>query len=62
MTIVLSGIDETVAQAVHARHEYTHQEILRDKQFVDVFFHSDDGNRHIDYNFFHDVVPMDLKV
>ena len=59
LTIVLSGIDETVAQTVHARHEYTYQDILRNKQFVDVFFHSDDASRYIDYNLFHDVVPMD---
>jgi inward rectifier potassium channel len=38
LTIIFSGIDETVAQAVHARHVYTHQDILRNKQFVDMFF------------------------
>ena len=38
LTIIFSGIDETVAQAVRARHVYTHQDILRNKQFVDMFF------------------------
>jgi inward rectifier potassium channel len=59
LTVILSGIDETVAQVVHARHEYTHQNILTNKQFVDVFSYSDDVSRYIDYNLFHDVVSTD---
>jgi inward rectifier potassium channel len=55
LTIILSGIDETVSQMVHARYVYSAKDILADKQFADVIFHSDDGNRYIDYNFFHDV-------
>ena len=55
LTIILSGIDETVSQMVHARHVYTHKSILINKQLVDVIFHSEDGNRYIDYNLFHDV-------
>jgi inward rectifier potassium channel len=38
LTIIFSGIDETVAQAVRVRHVYTYQDILRSKQFVDRFF------------------------
>jgi inward rectifier potassium channel len=38
LTIIFSGIDETVAQAVRVRHVYTHQDIFRNKQFVDMFF------------------------
>jgi inward rectifier potassium channel len=55
LTIILSGIDETVSQMVHARHVYTHKSILTNKQLVDVIFHYDDGNRYIDYKLFHDV-------
>jgi inward rectifier potassium channel len=55
LTIILSGIDETVSQMVHARHVYTQKTILTNKQLVDVIFHSGDGNRYINYNLFHDV-------
>jgi inward rectifier potassium channel len=55
VTISLSGIDETVAQMVYARHVYTSKDILTNKQFADVIFRSDDGNSYIDYHFFHDV-------
>jgi inward rectifier potassium channel len=53
--IILSGIDETVSQIVHARHVYKPNEILINKNFVDVIFHTNEGNRYINYNFFHDV-------
>ncbi|WP_347986378.1 ion channel [Methylomonas sp. AM2-LC] len=55
ITIILSGIDETVSQMIHARHVYSPQDILINKQFVDIIYHSDDGNRYIDYSLFHDV-------
>lgn len=53
--IILSGIDETVSQIVYARHVYKPNEILINKNFVDVIFHTNEGNRYINYNFFHDV-------
>ncbi|MEH2423766.1 MAG: ion channel [Nostoc sp.] len=59
LIISLSGIDETVAQVVHARHSYGANEILWNNQFVDIFHHTPDGNRYIDYNRFHDVFPLD---
>lgn len=57
-TIVASlrGIDETVVQAIHARHVYTAPEILWEKRFVDIFQDTNDGHRYIDYSHFHDVL------
>jgi len=55
LTIILSGIDETVSQMVYARHVYIPKHILTEKQFVDVIFHTENGNRYIDYSLFHDV-------
>ncbi len=57
ITISLSGIDETLAQMVHARHMYTAEEILWDQQFVDIIHHTSDGQRYIDYTYFHEVEP-----
>jgi inward rectifier potassium channel len=59
LIISLSGIDETVAQVVHARHSYGANEILWNNRFVDIFYHTPDGHRYIDYNRFHDVLPLD---
>lgn len=59
LIISLSGIDETVAQVVHARHSYAANEILWNNQFVDIMHHTPDGHRYIDYNRFHDVLPLD---
>ncbi len=59
IVVSLSGIDETVTQVVHARHTYAANEVLWNYQFVDVIFHTADGHRFIDYNYFHDVVPLE---
>ncbi|MBR8836309.1 MAG: ATP-sensitive inward rectifier potassium channel 10 [Stigonema ocellatum SAG 48.90 = DSM 106950] len=60
IVISLSGIDQTVVQLIHARHTYSPHEILWNHRFVDIFFHTPDGNRYMDYNYFHDVVPLDF--
>ncbi|BAB72911.1 ion channel [Anabaena sp. FACHB-709] len=57
--ISVSGIDETVAQVVHARYTYTASNILWNSRFVDIFHHTSDGHRYIDYKYFHDVLPLD---
>lgn len=59
LMISLTGIDETVAQVVHARHSYSANEILWNSRFVDILHHAPDGHRYIDYNHFHDVVPLE---
>jgi inward rectifier potassium channel len=59
IVISLSGIDETVSQVVHARHDYTADEILWNNRFVDIIHHTSEGHRYIDYNHFHDVLPLD---
>ncbi|MBN3958223.1 ion channel [Nostoc sp. NMS8] len=61
LIVSLSGLDETVSQVVHARHTYGANEILWNSQFADIFHHTPDGHRYIDYNRFHDVLPLDLE-
>lgn len=56
--VTLTGIDETVAQTVHARHYYMTEEILFDRRFVDIFSTKSDGRRMIDYTLFHDVTTL----
>jgi inward rectifier potassium channel len=59
IVISISGLDETVAQVVHARHTYAAQEVLWNHKFIDIVHLSEDGHRYIDYDFFHEVVPFD---
>jgi inward rectifier potassium channel len=59
LVVVLSGVDETFAQRIHARHSYHAQEILWEKQFEDILGFTDDGRRVINYHRFHDVRDPD---
>jgi len=53
--VVLSGMDETFAQRIHARHAYLPEDVLWGKRFSDVIIYDEDGRRIIDYGRFHDV-------
>jgi len=58
LVVTASGIDETIAQRVHARTSYLPDEILWGHRFVDVIGWTEDGRRVIDYRGFHDTVPL----
>jgi inward rectifier potassium channel len=58
LVVTASGIDETIAQRVHARTSYLPDEILWGHRFADVIGWTDDGRRVIDYRRFHDTVPL----
>jgi len=58
LIVTASGIDETIAQRVHARTSYLPHEILWGHRFVDVMGWTDDGSRVIDYRQFHDTVAL----
>ncbi len=55
IVVTLTGLDETVAQTVHARHYYIAEEILWNMRFVDIFSRKPDGRRLLDFTRFHDV-------
>lgn len=57
--VVLSGIDDTFSQTVHARRSYVAAEIVWNARFVDVLSVSADGRRSVDLTRFHDVVPVE---
>jgi inward rectifier potassium channel len=61
LIVTASGLDETIAQRVHARTSYLPQEILWDRRFADVIGWTDDGCRVIDYRRFHDTVPLNAS-
>jgi inward rectifier potassium channel len=53
--VALSGIDDTFAQRIHARHSYLPDEIVWGKRFEDMLSVNHEGRRIVDYNRFHDV-------
>ncbi len=59
--VVLSGVDETFAQRIHARYAYLPEDILWDKRFADVILYDEDGRRIIDYGRFHDVEELEWR-
>jgi inward rectifier potassium channel len=53
--ILLTGIDETFSQTVHARSSYKHHEVAWGSKFADLFLPSDDGRLSIDLRKMHDL-------
>lgn len=56
--VTLSGMDETFAQRIHARHAYLPEDLIWRKRFADVIVYDEDGRRIIDYGRFHDVEAL----
>jgi inward rectifier potassium channel len=55
ISVLVSGVDETVAYTINARHNYIPEEILFERKFVDIIHKSENGDRFFDYGLFHDV-------
>lgn len=59
LVVMATGIDETLAQPVHARTSYLPHEILWDRRFTNILGWTEDGRRAIDYRLFHDTMGLD---
>jgi inward rectifier potassium channel len=55
IVVVISGVDDTFAQRIHARHAYAASDIIWDKEFENVLSVEPDGRWVLDYRKFHDV-------
>jgi inward rectifier potassium channel len=58
LVVTLVGLDETLAQTVHARYSWDADQIVFNRSFVDVLVENEDGTRTMDLTKFHDTVPM----
>ena len=58
IVVVLSGVDDTFAQRIHARHSYLPHEIAWNHRLADIILQAEDGSRYADYGRFHDVVEQ----
>ncbi len=59
LSVTLSGVDETFAAGITARHSYVHEDILFERRFVDIFSEGE-HRRHlyVDLGRFHDHEPI----
>lgn len=58
IVVTISGLDETMAQTIHARASYTADELLWGHRFLDILGYTDDGRRAIDFSRFHHTEPL----
>jgi inward rectifier potassium channel len=57
--VMIEGSDETTAQTMQARHEWSHGDIRWQHRFADLLHDDEEGITHIDYSQFDKVVPVD---
>jgi len=55
----IDGIDETTSQSMLARQQWSHQDLRWNHRYVDLVRDDGSGLNIIDYNVFHDVLPLD---
>ena len=58
--VSLSGIDQTVAHAIHTRHTYYAADLMWNRQFKDIIHQLDNGDRYIEFEHFHDMEDADI--
>ena len=58
LIVIITGIDETMSQTIHARHSFIADEILWDYRFEDILGWTDDHQRAIDFRQFDAVAPL----
>jgi inward rectifier potassium channel len=56
--VVLSGTDGRTGQTMYSRWAYSQCDLRWDSRFVDILGEAGDGSRTIDYDRFHDVIPI----
>jgi inward rectifier potassium channel len=58
IVVTVTGFDETISRAVHARTSYLADEVLWGRRFADVFTETQGGRLAIDYRRLHDTEPI----
>jgi inward rectifier potassium channel len=56
--VTFTGIDDSLAAAVHTRASYAHTDLRYDEQFVDILIDDPNGRRYLDFSYFHETRPI----
>ncbi len=56
--VTITGLDETLAQTIHARHTFSAEDIHWDHRFADILLTGRHGRRVIDFNQFNVIHPI----
>ncbi len=56
--VTLTGLDETLAQTIHARHTFKAEDVYWDYRFADILLTGSHGRRIIDFNQFNIIYPV----
>lgn len=59
LLLTIEGTDETTAQTMLARREWGHGAIRWNHRYIDLVRPNEDGSQIIDYNLFHQVLPLE---
>ncbi|MBD0335079.1 MAG: ATP-sensitive inward rectifier potassium channel 10 [Cyanobacteria bacterium Co-bin13] len=57
--VILTGMDETTSQTIHARHSFLSEEVFWNYQLCDILCRTPEGRRAIDYSNFDKIVPIE---
>lgn len=57
--VTITGLDETLSQTIHARHEFRAGDIFWNYRFVDILHRAPGGRRVIDFRKFHSIEPVE---
>jgi inward rectifier potassium channel len=56
--VTFTGIDDRLASTVHARYQWSWNDVVYDERYVDILRVDPDGKRYIDLEPFHDTEPL----
>jgi inward rectifier potassium channel len=62
LLLTIEGVDETTSQSMLARYQWGIKDVRWNHRYVDLVRRNSDGVSVIDYNVFHDVLPLDEDV
>lgn len=60
LVVMMTGLDETLSQTIHASQVYTAEDLRWNARFVDIISTLSNGDRYVDYERFHDIESMDV--
>lgn len=62
LLLTIEGVDETTSQSMLARYQWGIKDVRWNHRYVDLVRRNSDGVSVIDYNVFHDVLPLEEDV